>query len=275
MNEFESTLASALQAEADRTTRHLDAPDAARRLEAGFDRIDRDRRHRTWATALTAAAAVLFAGGVYGVTRIDSPTSGEPSKSPSSTTQTRSTTTTQAYQMYAGHDAKGVAFHAEVALDDLWGADTFPVISEGTRRGGLAVYEPLALAAGTGCLSDNPNRQVGQTPQKLAQQLAHLPRSTVLQPPTPMQRFGRHAIHMRLRINPDCGKSVYRVAETLSGDHGISYGKPSIHVVIDFWVEKVRGVPVVVETWHQDGASSQMLNEIADAVKSLTFKTDE
>jgi hypothetical protein len=273
MNKFESTLSSALQAEAGRNTQYLDTAAAAHRLEAGLDRIDRDRRHRTLRTALTAAAAVLVAGGVYGVTRFDSGTTDEPVgpvQIPSTTTPSPSTST-QAYRMLVGNSANGVTIHADVALDLDWGASNFPVISDGTRRyGGLAVYQPSALAAGTGCLGGKEDRQVGTTPPVLAQQLAQLPRSTVLQSPTPVQAFGRHAVHLRLRINPDCGSGVYRVAETIEGGHGI-YGRTSRHVVIDFWVENVGGVPVVIETWHQDGASSRMVTEIARAVKSLTF----
>jgi hypothetical protein len=268
MNEFESTLASAMREETDRTTVHLDTADAARQLEARLDLIDRDRRHRTWATALIAAA-VLVAGVVYGGIRIDSPTSDEPAQSPVAPSPSP---TTLAYQMLVG-DARGVAIHADVTLDGNWHIDSYPLL-QGTRSfGGLAVYRPSALAAGNGCLSDEPNRQVGQTPQKLAQQLAQLPRSTLLQPPTPVQKLGRQAVHLQLRINPDCGRSVYRVAETANGGHGISYGPTSRHVVIDFWVENVRGVPVVIETWHQDETPSQMVNQIARSLNSLTFTT--
>lgn len=271
MKDLESTLASALQDEADRTTLDLDTADAASRLEARFDQVDRDRRHRTWATALTAAAAVLVAGGVYGVTKISSgETTVQPAQTPSTPTPSTSTTFTQTFKVLVDN---GAAIHAHLTLyGPSWGASDHPVLSDSTGRyGGLAIYRPLALAAGTGCLSDHPNTHVAQTPQKLAQQLARLPRSTVLQSPTPVRSFGRQAIHLQLRINPDCGKDVYRVAETVAGGHGISYGKPSRHVVIDFWVGAVRGVPVVVETWHQDGASNQMVNQIASTRKSITF----
>jgi hypothetical protein len=274
MKDLESTLASALQDEADRTTLDLDTADAASRLEARFDQVDRDRRHRTWATALTAAAAVLVAGGVYGVTKISSgETTVQPAQTPSTPTPSTSTTFTQTFKVLVGNDDNGAAIHAHLTLyGPSWGASDHPVLSDSTGRyGGLAIYRPLALAAGTGCLSDHPNTHVAQTPQKLAQQLARLPRSTVLQSPTPVRSFGRQAIHLQLRINPDCGKDVYRVAETVAGGHGISYGKPSRHVVIDFWVGAVRGVPVVVETWHQDGASNQMVNQIASTRKSITF----
>jgi hypothetical protein len=271
MNEFESTLASALQAEADRTTLHLDTADAANLLEAGLDRIDRDRRHRTWAAVLAAAAAVLVAGAVYMNT--DSPISIQPAGTPS-TTSTSPSAGTPNYQMPVSY-AKGVLLQAgvtlDLTLDGAWRIDNYPWLHDAGKYGGLAVYRPSALAAGTGCLTDRPNTNVGRTPQLLAQQLARLPRSTLLQPPTPTQKLGRQAIHLQLRINPNCGTGVYRVAQTLLGGHGISYGRASAHVVIDFWVENVRGVPLVIETWHQDGASSHMVNEIARAVNTLTF----
>jgi hypothetical protein len=267
MNDFETTLSSALQAEADRSTQTLDTIDAVHRLEARFERIDRNRRHRTWATALTAAAAIVVAGGVYAVMKNNSPTTDQPVGHPSHSV------TTQAYKMLVADDANGPAIHADVKLYGAWGSTDHPLLSSARKYGGLAVYKPDALAAGNGCLGGKETTKVGRTPQKLAQQLTRLPRSAVLQPPTRMQAFGRQAIHLQLRINPDCGTNVYRVADTIEGGHGISYGKPSTHVVIDFWVENVRGVPVVIETWHQEGTPRRMVEQIGRSVRSVTFGT--
>ncbi len=63
MNDFDSSLMTALRDEADRATRDMNTVAAADRLEAGLNRIDRDRRHRRWRTILTttAAAAVVVA----------------------------------------------------------------------------------------------------------------------------------------------------------------------------------------------------------------------
>lgn len=270
MNEFESTLALALHAEAERTSLQTDTADAANRLEARLERIDHDRRRRTLTALGAAAAAVLVAAGVYGVTRAGSPTTDQPAGRPP---HSLPSTTAQDYKMLVGDDAQGVAIYADVTLYGAWTASDHPVLSDSTGNyGGLAVYQPLALAAGTGCLSDKPNTRVGQTPEMLAEQLAQLPRSTVLQSPTRMLVFGRHVIHLQLRINPNCGKGVYRVAETIDGGHGISYGKSSTHVVIDFWVENVRGVPVVIETWRHDGAPNQMVHQIARSRMSITLE---
>jgi hypothetical protein len=245
-------------------------PDINTLVGLGEGRLRRRRRTR-FLTA--AAAAVLVAGSVYGVTEINSRTTNEPG--PSNTTHS-SSTPTQAYQMLVGDDAKGDAIHAQVTLHGFWGADPFPVISGGARAwGGLAVYRPDGLAAGNGCLGGKETTKMGKTPEKLAQQLALLPRSTVLQPATQMQRFGRHALHLRLRINPDCGTNVYRLADTISGSHGISYGPSSRRVIIDFWVEEVGGVPVVVESWHHVRAPRAMVDQIAGSLNSLTFSTGQ
>jgi hypothetical protein len=250
-------------------------PDVDRLISGGKARQHRRNRRRTaW---VGVAAAVVVAGGVYGVARSQAGTTDHPGPAqPPPTVNSSPSATMRDFQMLVGDDASGNSIHADVTLVGEWGMSEFPVLSDSTNRyGGLAVYRPDFLAAGNGCLSHQPNPHVGHTPQTLAQQLAHLPRSTVLQSPTPTQRFGRHAIHLQLRINPDCGRSVYRVAETIQGGHGISYGKSSRHVLIDFWVENVRGAPVVVETWHQEGASAQLVNQIARSVRSLTFVTGQ
>jgi hypothetical protein len=271
-------LRSVLSEEAD--MQNAPAPDVDRLIIGGKAR----RRRRNLARVRVAAAAVvLVAGGVYGVTKVGSATTVEPADAPSRTaTPTTSTdpyldngTTIGpgTYQMVAGLDATNVAINADVTFGAAgWSADNYPVLSDGSRRyGGLAIYRPSGLAAGTGCVTDPANTHVGHTPQSVAQQLAQLPRSTVVLPPTPVEAFGRHAVHLRLRINQHCGRSVYRVAETINGGHGISYGNASRDVVIDFWVEDVRGVPVVVETWHQVGASSRLTHRITSAKNSIEF----
>ena len=85
-----------------------------------------------------------------------------------------------------------------------------------------------------------------------------------------MQAFGRDAVHLQLRINKNCGPAVYRVAETIRGAHGITYD-PVRAVVIDFWVMDEGGSPVVVETWHEIDASSQLVDHIARTSESITL----
>ena len=110
-----------------------------------------------------------------------------------------------------------------------------------------------------------------------AVELARLPRSTVVQSPTPVQMFGHDATQLRLRILNDCAiGDLYRVAETPRGTRGISYGDVvPMTVVIDFWVIDLDGVPVVVDMWHQEGASERLVDRIAAARDSITFVTAE
>jgi hypothetical protein len=281
MNDFDSSLSAVLEAEADRTTLTLNTQDAAHRLEARLDQIDRHRRHRTLSSVLAAAAAVLVAGGVYGVMSIDSPRPAVPPPPPPKTTPTSYLDHDGAgmepgtYRMWVGLANNGLAIDADLTLQGAaWQSYHDPVLGDTDgNHGSVAAYQPTALATGNGCLSDRPNTNVGQTPKRLAQQLAQLPQSTLVQTPSPRQAFGRDAIHLRLRINNDCGNGGYRVAEATRGSEVISYADKAQGVVIDFWVLKVGGVPVVVDTWHDDGASSQLVRQIAGTRKSITFVT--
>jgi hypothetical protein len=175
-----------------------------------------------------------------------------------------------------GVDATGATIDASFTADGAgWTSGNYPVVSEYLSYGGVSAYQPMALAAGTGCTGDAPSQDVGDTPQALAQKLAQLPQSTVVQPPTPVQAFGHDAVHLQLRITPDCPqREGYRVAETPRGSHGINYSDDLKDVVIDFWVVDLDGVPVVVDAWHHDDASSGLVNRIAQARDSITFSTD-
>ena len=62
-----------------------------------------------------------------------------------------------------------------------------------------------------------------------------------------------------------------RVAASLRGDHGTTYGPRP--VLIDFWVQDLGGIPLVVETWHEDNAPSRTVDQIARTQKSVTFVT--
>ena len=44
-------------------------------------------------------------------------------------------------------------------------------------------------------------------------------------------------------------------------------------MVIDFWVVDLVGVPVVVDMWHQEDASSKLVDRIARTRDSITFAT--
>ena len=42
---------------------------------------------------------------------------------------------------------------------------------------------------------------------------------------------------------------------------------------MDFWVLELEGIPIVVDTWHQAGTSSETIARIAQARDSITFVT--
>ena len=235
-----------------------------------------------------AVAVVLVGGGAYGVTQIDP---GPARPEPAGPTA-ESTTTPQAA---TGHRRPHDSSRAPTGCSS---ASTPPALrstptSPSTARAGAAANYPgacrrtqsTAASPSTGPSAGRrdrlrqttaPNTDLGDTPQALAQQLAQLPQSTVLQAPTPVQAFGHDALHLRLRITNDCpaaGEALPRVAETPRGSHGISYSYDPKTVVIDFWVVDLDGVPVVVDAWHHDDASSELVDRIAQTRDSITFVT--
>lgn len=247
-----------------------------------YEDLRRETRHngrrRRTLIAAAAAAAVLAGGLAYGVIKAKPDTTDHPVHRPSLTTPQNyrdngSIKQPGTYRMLVGVDDSGAPINATFRFYDIWQGGGYPVYRVATgEASGMAIYQPVALAAGTGCLSDPPNTNVGQTPQRLAQQLAALPQSTVLQSPTTTKAFGHQAIHLQLRINQQkCGRGIYRVAEGLHGNHGISYGP--LPVIVDFWVLNLGGGPMVVETWHQVGTGSPVVNQIARTQQSVNFTT--
>jgi hypothetical protein len=280
---FDEQLRAALNLEAEM----LDAPrpDVQDLISGGRERR---RRRNTVRLGGVAAVAVLVAGGVYGVIQIDpgSPSSSEVAASPTATPEP--TTTSRpvpidgapldpdtTYRMLVGVGATGDTIDVDLTVDGArWTSGNFPVVSEYLSYGGVGAYRPIALAAGSGCTDDAPSMDVGETTRALAQQLTQLPNSTVVQPATPVQAFGHDALHLQLRIAEDCPDDQgYRVAETPRGSFGINYSADPKDVVIDFWVVDLDGVPVVVDMWHQDDASSQLVDRIARTRDSITFVT--
>jgi hypothetical protein len=232
----------------------------------------RARRWRTRiATAGVAAVAVLAAASVYGFTRIESGSTDEPAKAPSRTTPYDDFEGSPGtYRMLVGYGATGVAIQADLTFYDFWQSDNYPVLSDtDARHGGLAVYQPIALAGGAACLDDKENTRIGTTPEKLAQQLAQLPQSEVVRPPTAVHAFGGHAVHLRLQIENNCPEGAYSVVDTLRGGQNISYSETRTRVVIDFWVLDVAGAPVVVDMWHEKGASFELQDQLARTRSSI------
>lgn len=266
-------------------------PDVDRLVRGGQVR----RRRRTQARiGIVAASVVLVAGGVYGVLQVDRGTAaspdvaGRPTATPDPETVPQPLPTDNSgvlqpgvpYWMLVGVAGTGASIHADLTVDGPgWHGGNFPVVTQGGYYGGVAVYRPLALAAGSGCLDDQPSMDIGGTSQALAQQLTELPRSTVVQPPVQVQAFGHDALYLQVRIVDQCSKrgEGYRVAETHRGSHGISYTARgyAAEVLIDFWVVDLDGTTVVVDTWHQVDASSELVERIAGTRDSITFTRGE
>ena len=77
-----------------------------------------------------------------------------------------------------------------------------------------------------------------------------------------------------MRIPQECPlNEYYRVAETPRGSRGISFhaAPPQPTVVMDFWVMEEAGVPVVLDAWHEVGASKVLLDGVAQATEATRF----
>ena len=273
---FDEQLRAALNLEAE--MREVPQPDLQGLISGGRVR----RRRRSAARIGTAAAvAVLVGGGAYGVMQLDSESTGapeiteeptQPPTTPSPLSEDRPPMEPGTHRLSVGLDAEFEVMEAEVTVDGPgWrNSGGYPLVSEGRSRAGVGVYQPSAVAGRTGCTSswESQSRDAGETPQDLARQLTRLPRSTVLQPPTPTEAFGRDTIHLKLRINDNCPvPENYQVAE----DRGITYSNLAQDIVIDFWVLDLGGAPVVVDMWHQSGSSVQLMDRVAQARDSISF----
>ena len=276
---LDEQLRAALSLEAD--MQNATRPDIDGLITGG--RARRRRRNVLWAGG-AALAVVLIGGGAYAVTQLDlsdagsSPIVDEPTSeaTPSDlpgdagsdylepgTTGSWSAPTRPAAEIEADLTLEGSA----------WSAGNFPTVAGGRDlRRGRRSTGPTRSLWGPAATTTSPTTCVGETPQALAEQLAELPGSTVVQPVGPTQKLGYDAQHVRLRIADDCPDGGgYRVAETPRGSRGISFSSVPTTVVMDFWVLDVDGVPVVVDTWHQDGASTDLVDRIAQAGDSISF----
>jgi hypothetical protein len=277
-------LRATLSEEAD--MQYATPPDVDRLVMGGRQR----RRHRNLARAGGAALAlVLISGGVYAVTQQaggivqGSRIAGSPSATSDPTADPDAAVDLPpdgywggldagTYRVLVGSDAAGRPLEADLTLEAGWNAGNFPTTRDYGGYAGFGVYRPLSIGAGSGCEADPPNADLGESPRALARDLAHLPRSTVLQPIEATRAWGYDAQHLRLRIQEKCGPDdIYRVAETPRGTRGINYGSQSTGVVIDFWVLDLDGATVVVDTWHQGGSSVALVDSVTRAAESITF----
>lgn len=268
-------LRATLTQEADQRSTPL--PDVGRLIGGGRRR----RRRRTVLRSCVVAVTVLACAAAYGVS------TGEPTGPRGDHVATRQKTPPPVtggdrphlvdggtYRAYVGRDALGETIEAEFTVQgDNWIGGDYARVSDGSgANAGFGVYQPRLLAAGSGCLQGPTVSDLPTTPEALAVQLAALPRSKVLQAPTTTSAFGRPAVHVRLRVDVDCGPSYYRVAEAPGGSRGISYGMVGEDVVIDFWALELGGRPVVVDLWHSVDASPGLVASAAAARDSISFE---
>jgi hypothetical protein len=284
---LDEELRGALTREAERRT--APPPDLVGMISGG-----RVRRRRRTAVRLgaVAAATVLVGSAAYGVARTDpagwraeiGPAGAPTGSSESPTTpplpndggviQSGAT-----YRTVVGTDASGSLIEAHVTVHGVnWLPGDFPVAVGADRRtfAGFGVYQPSALAAGTGCVHDLSTRTAATTVDALTAQLARLPRSEVLLAPGPTRAFGYDALHLRLRVDVNCPQ-WYRVAQAPRGVRGITYTAPgadALDVIIDFWVLDVSGAPVVIDQWRNLDAPAGLVDRATRSRESITFVVD-
>ncbi len=288
---FGDQLRDVLDQEADmvNTTR----PDVERLIVGGQTR----KRSRTRAQAGGAVAAVvLLGGGLFGLSQLDRDDAGSPGPAdqPTTTPEPSGATTPPTladeatadfleagtYRVLVGDGSTGAEIEADLTVAGAgWSAGNFPTVQDAESVGGFGVYQPFALAAGSGCTSDVVTTNLGQSMSSLAGQLADLPDSTVVQPVEASRLLGQDAYHVRLRIPQTCPyNQAYRPAETPRGGRGVTYERPDgtlPAVIMDFWVLEHDGVPVVIDSWHQQGASADLVAQISEARESIVFVSDE
>lgn len=270
-------LRATLTHEADQ--RSTPQPDVGRLIGGGRRR----RRRRTVLRSCVVAATVLACAAVYGVStseptgpRGDHVATREKAAPPTMGGDRPQLTSGETYRVLVGRDATGESIGADFTVPGpRWTGGDHAFVSDGDgAHAGFGIYQPTALAAGSGCDQGRTTADLATTPEGLADQLATLPRSTVLRAPAATSAFDRAAVHLRLRIDVECGPGYYRVAEAPAGTRGISYtpaGVPAPDVVIDFWVLALGGRPVVVDLWHDVGASPSLVQQAVEARDSISI----
>lgn len=277
---LDDELRSAFEREA--LTRPAPPPDPDGLIRGG--RARRRRRNLERAGAGVAAVVLIGAGG-YALAPEGPRDPGVASVPSGSTTPVpradrgRPELAPGTYRTVVGRSALGERIEADFTVEgDNWSSGDFPLVGEryGASYAGVGVYQPHALAAGRGCLEDGTTTSLGLTSGRLAEQLAGLPRSTVVREPTPTRAFGYTGVHLRLRIDVTC-PSYYRLADAPTGHRGITYSDRTspVDVVIDFWVLDVAGAAVVVDQWHNVDASDDLVETATRARESIELVVAE
>ena len=263
-------------------------PDVTGLISGG---VARRRRRNAQRLGVAAVALLVLGGGVYGAFQVDrdeirnSDVVGEPTPSAEPTTAPPELPSDEGafplqpgtYRSLVGLTATGAPIEADLSVAGQgWQAGNFATLGDNDSTGGVGAYVPDALAAGSGCSGDEPTTDLGESPEALAGDLAALPRSTVLEPPTPGRALGRDVYRLRVRITDDCPSGQgYRVADSARGSRGISYSETPTTVIVDFLVVDLEGDAVVVDLWHQEGASQKLIDKLTRARDSITFVVGE
>lgn len=271
--------------------REVPAPDVAGLIRRGQARR---RRRNVVRLGVGVVATAVVAASAAGIVAVDPRAGGDVTSSSDRTSSVDAPPSPPplsvaedaelapgTYRMFVGLRQEGEPISADATLvGPHWRGGDFAVVSdeEGGTSAGFGVYQPVALAADTGCDGDRTTSELGQTPSLLARQLAKLPRSTLLQPPARAELFGLDAVHLRLRVDVDCPR-YYRLAHAAGGTRGITYngrvvGTPAVNVVIDFWVLDLGGDPVVVDEWHNVDAPPGLVAQAREARESIAFVMD-
>jgi hypothetical protein len=281
---LEEELRAVLSQEAEMRT--TPTPDIEGMVKGGQDRV-RDRRAKR--IGLAAAAVLLIGGGVYGVAQLGDADADADSGVTSLPTGPTEPTQAADPPYWAGIDgapvepgtyrtlvaagAQGKDIQADLTVHGSgWIGSNFPVAYDGEEFAGIGVYHPESVAGG--CKMAAGLEPAAGEPQQLVQQLTQMPRSEIVQQPTPTHALGRSAVHLRLQVAAVCADGA---AYLVTDDRGISYfdESPAIPgiVIIDFWVLDVDGTTVMVDMFHTADAPRSLVAQAAAARESITLVT--
>ena len=280
---LEEEMRTTLNREADART--VPAPDVAGLILRGRARR---RRRNVVRLGVGVVATVLVGATAFGVVTLDRvPTGSSRRNRALSPGDPRDMVGGRSRDLAPGHvpDVRGagLGWCADRCRRDRrrphWLDGDFPIVSDqyGGTYAGFGAYQPEVLAAGTGCEDDVTTPVVGKTPDRLAQQLAGLPRSTVLQEPCThgAVRPSRHppAAPHRRRLPGLLPRRP--LGRRHAGDHLLHGRSAPVDVVIDFWVLDVGGEPLVIDQWHNVDAPPDLVDQAREARESITFEEDD